>query len=55
MSGGDSPKRQKISPVSQTGEKKGGKGMRCYHGVWYYQGKQYSSLHEALVAIWPNK
>ena len=24
-------------------------------GKWWYQGKVYNSLHDALVAIWPKK
>lgn len=29
--------------------------MRYHKGMWYYKGKTYSSLHEALVANWPKK
>lgn len=29
--------------------------MKRYKGRWYYQGKSYATLHEALVAIWPRK
>ena len=29
--------------------------MRYHMGVWYYRGKTYSSLHEALVDNWPKK
>jgi hypothetical protein len=26
--------------------------MKYHRGKWYYQGKTYNSLHEALVANW---
>lgn len=29
--------------------------MKHYKGRWYYQGKSYSSLHEALLAAWPER
>ena len=29
--------------------------MKCFGGTWYYQGKRYDSLHDALVASWPKK
>lgn len=29
--------------------------MKFHHGMWWYQGKSYDSLHDALVDIWPQK
>lgn len=36
---------------------RGGKeaNMKFQHGMWWYKGKSYNSLHEALTAIWPRK
>jgi hypothetical protein len=48
-------KRKVVLVMTAPGRQKGGKTMRHYHGVWYYKGKTYSNLHEALVANWPNK
>ena len=28
--------------------------MRYHNGMWSYKGKQYSSLHDALVDNWPS-
>ena len=55
MSGGDSPKRQKISPVSQTGERKEANRMKFQNGLWWYKGKSYPTLRAALEAVWPKK
>lgn len=27
--------------------------MRRYKGRWYYQGRSWATLHEALLAVWP--
>lgn len=27
--------------------------MRFYNGLWYYRGKAYATLHDALLAAWP--
>lgn len=27
--------------------------MKCVSGVWYYQGRSYATLYEALAAAWP--
>ena len=27
--------------------------MKYHNGIWNYRGKSYPSLHEALLAIWP--
>lgn len=27
--------------------------MKCVNGVWYYGGRSYATLYEALVAVWP--
>lgn len=27
--------------------------MKCVGGIWFYQGRSYATLHEALVAAWP--
>jgi len=24
--------------------------MKCIHGVWYYMGREYDSLHKAMLA-----
>ena len=29
--------------------------MKCIGGTWYYQGKAYKTLHDALVAAWPKQ
>ena len=28
--------------------------MRYHKGLWFYKGKTYHSLHEALADNWPN-
>ena len=47
---GETPRQ--IKAARSNGRQKGGKGMRYHMGMWYYQGKTYESLHEALVANW---
>ena len=43
-------------PVVETGTaEKGGKPMKRINGIWHYRGKQYATLHDALVANWPKK
>lgn len=27
--------------------------MKCVGGVWYYRGRSYATLYEALAAVWP--
>ena len=27
--------------------------MKRVKGLWYYRGKVYATLHEALLAVWP--
>lgn len=27
--------------------------MKCVNGVWYYKGRSYATLREALAAVWP--
>ena len=29
--------------------------MRYYKGRWYYRGKEYDTLHAALLAAWPRR
>lgn len=29
--------------------------MRKQNGLWYYRGKAYPTLHEALLAVWPER
>ncbi len=29
--------------------------MRRYKGRWYYQGRSWATLHEALLAVWPEE
>lgn len=42
---------------SPGGQDRGGKeaNMKFQNGMWWYKGKSYATLHEALVAIWPSK
>ena len=40
------------SPGATNTGAEGGEDMRYHMGMWYYQGKTYKSLHEALVANW---
>ena len=40
------------SPGATNTGAEGGEDMRYHLGMWYYQGKTYNSLHEALVANW---
>ena len=36
-----------------TGEEpKGGQLVRYHMGTWYYRGKRYATLHQALVDAW---
>lgn len=47
---GETPRRKK--PPGSSGRQGGGEPMKYHMGVWYYQGKTYKSLHEALAANW---
>lgn len=29
--------------------------MKHYHGIWWYKGKAYATLHDALLSVWPKK
>lgn len=29
--------------------------MKCHNGLWYYRGKEYGTLQEALRAAWPGE
>lgn len=38
---------------ANTGEgPKGGQLVRYHMGTWYYRGKRYATLHQALVEAW---
>lgn len=48
---GDNPKTKNSRPVQAGGGKEA--DMKFQNGLWWYKGKSYTTLHEALVAIWP--
>ena len=48
---GDNPETNKSRPVQRAAG--GGEQMRYHMGMWYYLGKRFESLHDALVAVWP--
>ena len=36
-----------------TGEEpKGGQCMRYHKGMWYFRGREFTTLHDALVSVW---
>ncbi len=53
---GNTPKGKKkaVPMVTTSGrQKKGGDRMRYQYGFWWYMGNQYTTLHDALVSVWP--
>lgn len=50
-----SDKKGKPPPVSRPRTAERRADMKCIGGTWYYKGRAYSSLYEALVANWPKK
>ena len=48
---GDNPKTNKSRPVTRAAE--GGEVMRFQNGTWSCGGKSFSTLHEALLSVWP--
>lgn len=48
---GDNPKTNKSRPAQRAAE--GGEVMRFQNGTWSCGGKSFSTLHEALLSVWP--
>lgn len=50
----DSPLRKRSRPgVRDQDGRKEEAPMTKVKGIWYYQGKAYANLHDALTANWP--
>lgn len=45
--------KESSSQCGNTGEEpKGGQCMRYHKGVWYFRGREYTTLHQALMDAW---
>ena len=51
---GTTPRQKTAARLGQQADgRKEVQGMRYQNGYWYYRGKRYATLKEALKAVWP--